>query len=171
MKKSQRSFSSFDIVKRTGIKRPTLQDWLTRGYIEPAIKAYGRGTKNSFNRNNLYQLELFRYLTDRGLNREASSRIVRDFSIDTLCRHYSKDLSKEYADSQNGKDVGQRLYDSPDDFLFMLIARNGERYDHDYVFSQDQQVLDYRDFEEIYLVNLSKIMSRVEKAFELEKVF
>ncbi len=47
MEKGKKYFSSFEIMERAGIKRPTFGDWIARGFIEPAVKAEGRGTKKT----------------------------------------------------------------------------------------------------------------------------
>ncbi len=106
---------------------------------------------------------------ERGLNRDQSSKIAKDFSINTLSRHFQGGIRKEMMTPPGDE---KRLYDAPEDFLFMLIARDGDRYEHDYLFSQDQKAaIDYRNFDEIYFVNLKRIMSRVVRAFDLDEVF
>jgi hypothetical protein len=69
------SFTTFDIVKRLGIKRERLKDWIGRGFIRPSIqKAKGVGTKSLFDRMDLYFIKLFEFLVKAGLSREVASK-------------------------------------------------------------------------------------------------
>jgi hypothetical protein len=85
------TFTSFEICKNLKISRPTLQDWIARGFIHPSTRASGRGTKNSFSRDNLYQIELFRILVSRGFNRSEIGKWVRDIP----CGKFSKVALKD----------------------------------------------------------------------------
>ena len=75
----QGRYTYSDVLRFFGINRVTLQDWLFRGYIEPDIKADGKGTRNYYSKENLYQISLFCFLTDHGFYREEAARLVKEF--------------------------------------------------------------------------------------------
>lgn len=59
------TYSTFAIQRMFDIKRITFHEWINRGYITPSIQAAnGRGTKNLFNRLDLYRIALFRHLIE-----------------------------------------------------------------------------------------------------------
>jgi len=66
----QHEFSTFDVAELLGIKRVALAQWLSRGYIEPSVqKARGRGGRNKFSINDLYQIKFFMRLLESGVCR------------------------------------------------------------------------------------------------------
>jgi hypothetical protein len=64
-------FEASDITEITGVKRPRLQQWLERGFIHPSIqKAEGHGSRNVYNRYDLYRIGIFKKLVESGLSRK-----------------------------------------------------------------------------------------------------
>jgi DNA-binding transcriptional MerR regulator len=95
-------FTTFEIRDSLGITVDRLKDWQKRGFITPSVRiASGAGTKNIFNRLDVYCLELFRYLLGRGFSREmAADRIktLKDVkSIMQRAKEHSKELGEEWS--------------------------------------------------------------------------
>lgn len=77
MKSSSKTYTTTDIA-RLGIKRERLKEWMSRGFIKPSVEsATGAGTKNLFSLWDLYMIQLFQYLVERGFSREDSARRIR----------------------------------------------------------------------------------------------
>jgi hypothetical protein len=64
-------FSTFDIVKRLGINRNTLQSAIAGGYVVPDIQKASKkdGTRSKFSREGLYTVSLFFKLIQFGRSR------------------------------------------------------------------------------------------------------
>jgi hypothetical protein len=73
-------FTTWDIMKRKelGLDRSQLKVLLEKELIEPTVRAKGRGTKNLFDLDALYRLELYLRLRDWGLQRGPASRVSKD---------------------------------------------------------------------------------------------
>lgn len=77
MRKTDGEYTTSDLAK-LGIKRERLKEWMTRGYVEPSIqKGEGTGHWHLFSRIDLYLLELFKYLLQRGFSRKEAHRRVK----------------------------------------------------------------------------------------------
>ena len=51
------------------IETGKLREWVSRGYIKPAFPATSRGSANTLDRKNIYQIALFDHLLKLGLSR------------------------------------------------------------------------------------------------------
>lgn len=69
-------FSTFDIGKILNIPRERLKDWMNNGFVKPAIKAQGKGTKAIFNTENLYEIALFQKMITLGFNRKNAAEFI-----------------------------------------------------------------------------------------------
>lgn len=70
-------FSTFNVEKILGIKRTCLQEWLNRGFIKPSIqKAFGKGSKALFSREDIYKIKLFEVLLTTGFKRDKAKDII-----------------------------------------------------------------------------------------------
>ena len=76
MKNIETTYTTSDIA-RLNIKRERLKVWMEKGWIKPSVQvAKGAGTKNLFNRLDLYIILLFKQLVEHGFTgEEAHSRI------------------------------------------------------------------------------------------------
>ena len=155
-KDRKRKFSSFEIERNLNIKRVTLQDWLSRGFIDPEKKADGRGTKNKFSVWNLYQIKLFQVLIEHGLSREEASKRAKEYNFANLSNDRVKKL----------KSKGIDFFDEKTEVDFLVIKRNGESLASEYKLSGEKIDMSlYQNDDEIHFVNLTKIMREVNKAF------
>jgi hypothetical protein len=85
MKKGE-EFTTWDVFKSLGIHRECIREWLQRGFVKAsAKKADGIGTKNLFNRWDLYMVALFQHLVLSGLSREVASRVLKRINEDVEC--------------------------------------------------------------------------------------
>jgi DNA-binding transcriptional MerR regulator len=63
-------YTAANVLKITGVKRQRLHDWIDRGFLSPSIqRAEGAGTKNIFNRYDLYRIAIFKKLVEEGFPR------------------------------------------------------------------------------------------------------
>ena len=150
------SYTTFEVVKKMGIRQERLREWIDRGFIIPSIqKAQGRGTKNIFSRDDLYKLGLFQYLLSISLSRKRAAEIVKylylsqpylSFEPGTVVINLREEgLTMPYLD-------GKMTFDS------IRIEPKGEAIE-----------LSFKgDFDEIdsyVVINFSKIKRRVDTAF------
>ena len=74
-----------DVTRITGVSRPRMEQWMQLGYIKPSVnRASGRGTRNIFDRYDLYKIALFRHITETGWYREDAGRLLRALDDDTI---------------------------------------------------------------------------------------
>ena len=59
------------------IETGKLREWVSRGYIKPAFPATSRGSANTLDRKNIYQIALFDHLLKLGLSREKAAKIIK----------------------------------------------------------------------------------------------
>lgn len=74
--KTKDEFSLFEVRDKLGITRNRLQEWVSMGFITPKEKAAGAGTKNVFDRNNVYQIRLFQIFLKLGVYRKDAKSIL-----------------------------------------------------------------------------------------------
>lgn len=75
-------FSTFEIAKLFGTPRSSLQQYLDRGFISPSIeKAQGKGTRNRFSTDDLYQVRIFQKLHSVGLPQKEASEMSYDILL------------------------------------------------------------------------------------------
>ena len=78
-------FTTFQIVKKLGINRNTLQQYLDRGLIEPSIqKSTGKGTKNIFSLHDLYRIMFFLKLHAGGYSQKVASAYSKPIRFDKV---------------------------------------------------------------------------------------
>lgn len=71
-------FYSSDIVRITGVKQTRLHGWIERGWIRPSVqKGVGTGSKNIYNRFDLYNIEMFKQLVSQGLPRKVIASYIQ----------------------------------------------------------------------------------------------
>ena len=79
----QEVYQTAAVTAITGVKRPRLQTWLERGWIQPSIQSgSGAGTRNIFSRNDLYIIGIFKLLTETGIPRETVGDIIAELKGD-----------------------------------------------------------------------------------------
>jgi hypothetical protein len=71
------TYTSFQVRDILKIDYTRLQEWIKRGYVVPTIPATGRGTKSKFSRNDLYSIQTFLLLLQRGISREIAAAMVK----------------------------------------------------------------------------------------------
>jgi len=73
----RREFSTLDIVKLLGIPRERLRVWIDKGYITPSIQtADKQGEKHLFSVVDLYIIEIFKYLIEKGYSRDKACVLI-----------------------------------------------------------------------------------------------
>jgi hypothetical protein len=76
-------FTTWDVIKRLGIHRERLREWLRLGFVSAsAQRADGIGTKHLFTRWDLYMVALFQHLVLSGLSRKAAGGVLKRVNED-----------------------------------------------------------------------------------------
>ena len=139
-------FTLFDIVKRTGIKRETLNDWKVKGYIKTSrTKPISRGDKAFFDFWGLNGIILFRRLLKQGISRKVAAEIVE--SIEPLKIHSPTDEYKTYeflgvVRTKRGKMVAQFFrQNAPVD---LSVIHRIDDLDHMYVWNYKEVIKEVR---------------------------
>jgi len=114
------------------IKTGKLREWISRGYIKPAYPATSRGSANTLDMENIYQIALFDHLLRLGLSREKAAKIIR-VQGDPLNQN-KEIIVSALSDSQAYSNVNQKkskLVISTDrnlDDLFVINFRKIKEY-------------------------------------------
>lgn len=154
-KDRKKTWSTFEVSRALGIKRITLQDWISRGYIQPGVQSRGPGTKNEFSIHDLYALELFRTLIRRGVSREEARRRANKFLLLEIGATLSEKLQHDPA-----------IYKDKSHAIMLMITMIGDSYNAEWLFGKGLlSVEDLSAYEEVHLINFSSIMEKVDKAF------
>jgi hypothetical protein len=71
-------FSTLDIVRRLGIPRGRLREWINEGFIEPSIqKSKGHGSKSLFSRLDVYAIVYYKHLIEKlHLPRSEAAKVI-----------------------------------------------------------------------------------------------
>jgi hypothetical protein len=72
------TYSTLEIVSELGIPRERLRDWMNRGFITPSIPANGQGTKAVFTLSDVCDIAVFKFLVDKGLDRNVASKLIKE---------------------------------------------------------------------------------------------
>lgn len=155
------TFSSFQAVKILKIKKERLQEWLHKGFITPEVRASGRGTRNRFSKTNLYEIALFDYLLQRGLSRKESTNILRTDIMDIKRQHVEKILKMVNDDIQSRSIIPA-----------LIIYKTGDNYSSKVVFEKEirfdlRQDISKPDVDEVQIINIEKIIQKVNQAVRL----
>jgi len=150
------SFSTFDLVKIFGINRMTLNDWMKMGFVEPSIeKAQGAGTKSRFSREDLYRIQVFRFLLDRGFSRGDASKHAY---------HVAREISHEQAEDLNLTPDQKTLLESPK--VIVITYKNG-RFSGGYSQPDGDLKMKFKDdYDFVLAVNFEKIRRQVDAMIE-----
>ena len=152
-------FKAADVVKITGVKRTRLQQWLERGYIHPSIQvASGHGTRNIYNKIDLYNIAIFKKITESGFSRELASKFI---SMGVIT-----------AEQVDKHDTGAAMA------LFILFMRRDDEVKSRLMYYDKEDevgVLDIRHlmgelkmeaFDDIYIINFPLIKDQIDQRIE-----
>jgi len=168
-------FTTFDIIKKFGLKRERLKDWMERGYIEPSVqKARGVGTKNLFNTWDLYMIKLFQHLTSRGFPREfVSIRInilksLRDDGILGSKIEYFNFivLTNMPRSKPRSSEFYNKLHSRPDEYTGIIYNTEGGDLAILRSLEYISDILDHPYWEDVIIVNFKNIRGFVDNAIK-----
>lgn len=156
--KTQKFFSSKEVLQITDVKRTRLHQWQEYGWLKPSGEvAYGHGTRNLYTRQDLYNIRLFREITERGLHRKVVGSFlshVDDYPI---------------KDNQDWGSIDLWLFARVEDEIIPICVEH-DRIDEplfSFVCKDLNKPVKY--FDDIYIINFSKIREEVDsKIKELE---
>jgi DNA-binding transcriptional MerR regulator len=81
LRKKDKYYTTFDILKILDIKRERLRKWIDEGFIIPDQKADGVGTKALFSLDSVYRIKFFLELLWIGLTREKAREIAMEITF------------------------------------------------------------------------------------------
>ncbi|MFC1607144.1 MerR family transcriptional regulator [Candidatus Latescibacterota bacterium] len=91
MKDKADIYSTLDVVKILGISRGRIREWTDEGFITPSTPSAGQGKRNGFSRWDLYGIELFRRIIEKGYSRKNATKYYVEWGM------HRKFASKENA--------------------------------------------------------------------------
>ena len=142
-------FQMMDVEKICELKRTRLQTWMERGWIVPSIqKATGHGTRNIWNRQDLYNIAIFKKITESGWSRE----VAGDFLVSgVLFFHERVDDIKfiVYMRHENSVRAAALTYNEGDDI----------KIDIEHL----QDNLDMKEFDDMYVINFVKLRTYIDE--------
>lgn len=149
-----------DVVAITGVKQPTLQQWLRDSFIIPSTKAEGTGSRNLFDFSNLCEILLFKKLIDNGISRELASYQIKVMPPMSLFEDVPSDsiFIVTYLNLSSGK-VGSAWHST----------ENIKENPHTVTNLLDDQIKEWvsKGFDIISLYSLNKIIEDVKKGIAL----
>lgn len=81
------SFSTFDLVKLFKIPRSNIQQYIDRGLIVPSVrKSTGKGMKNIFSKQDLFEFQLFMQLAAFGVQPKHAAAMVEGIEFSSVGR-------------------------------------------------------------------------------------
>ena len=156
-------------VKKLGIKRERLKEWMSKGFVQASVKASGPGTKNLFSLLDLYQIKLFAYVVDCGFSREEAAFRTGVFSRaqETLRDEtYTTGLGQA-CDIEQKKALGTGLAGLAEAPFIALHKKRNEKDGEQFRLLYDGQQFDldrYRDSDYILIINFKKIRLAIDSA-------
>lgn len=74
-----------DVCKKSKIKAGKLQAWMDNGWIVPSVQvAAGSGTRNIFNRDDLYAIQMLKVMIGMGVPRKFAGAVTKEFQYSKL---------------------------------------------------------------------------------------
>ncbi len=143
-------YTTFNLQKAFGWKVDTMKEWMIRGFVVPAIRANGIGTKNLFSRFDIYLAKLFVDLLKQGLSREGASGVTKSIyaQLTMICTN------------------GHTLDDELAKMAYVVVVKNGERSQISWLSLEDldklSQIVKESSIDSVLIVNFWKIVGGVD---------
>jgi len=155
-------FFAKDIEKITSVKRNRLQAWIEKGFVSPSIlEAEGHGTRNIWSIIDLYNIAVFKKLTESGLSRT----LVAEFIALGAIAPDLMDFELADIDMIAYVKIGKKVEAHPVLGRILNLEKAFARISHTGV-----DIFPVSDFDFVFLLNFQKIKHGVdEKAKELIK--
>ena len=119
------------------IESGKLREWISRAYIRPTYPATSRGSANTLDMKNIYEIALFDHLLKLGLSREKAAKIIK---------------AQEDQRNQEKEIIITPLSDSS---VYIDVNRKKSKI----VISTSP------DFDDLIVINFQKIIDKVDKIF------
>jgi len=191
-------FFASDMEKVTGAKRTRWVQWRERGWLDaPAVQvAEGHGTRNIWNRVDLYDIALFRKISEMGLSRKAAAYILQQmaFGLGGLPYDVLHNISPTEDVPIEARNNLERAYQSNrrkcwERFKYLLYFRREDRdwgivkllssgkIDFKEIFSRwipkkpalkylAKRIEPFSDFDFVHIIDLQKIKREVDEKIE-----
>lgn len=155
--------STLELCKVLGESRGRVRGWMDDGYIQPSYPSQGQGQKAVFTRADVYAVQLFRKLVDRGFNRKVASECA------LVYREIPRVVNYLYYRTrfENGERIIEyELFAGLGPFKTEIGLGNPETgYPCKITFGSSKPTL-VEDWEDIYIVNIQKWFDEVEDALD-----
>lgn len=136
-------FYASDVEKICSVRRTRLHAWIERGWLTPSIhKGVGSGSRNIYNRFDLYNIEMFKNLVNQGLPRKMIASYFQ--SMIALHLHFTGsiiDVIEFWAFGRKGEKfyaeviTADSLKEPIDVFLCSDFIRKTSFYDNIFLFN------------------------------------
>ena len=147
-----------DVSKILDIRIERLREWVNKEFIEPEMKAEGKGYKNLFSDWDILEIKFFSNLVERGFSRKEASiqyySLKQMASLHTFCADYG---DEEYSEKHHGiKYVA----------IYRINRIDGDTHMETFNEADDIEGIDLIDlhpnFDEIFVFNIGKLKKEVE---------
>ncbi len=151
------TWGSTEICKALKINKNSFNNWVRDGYLVPTYPGKGTGTSHGWSIDNLYEIELFRYLIDTGIVKNEAAKIIKTHPFGKA-EWLQRVVLPEHPHPENIQT------EKP---LLEILIKDG-KYRTMLVPSKtiiiEPEKLD--DLDEVRLISLKKIERRIKKLFE-----
>jgi hypothetical protein len=172
-----KEFLASAVTKITGVKLNRLQPWMERKFITPSIEvASGHGTRNRFNRADLYKIATLKKLVEGDFHRKVAANIV---SAAFMGMKTNQDQKRAESGEGGIKSVfwfviisqqEGRTRTITDSFLHspldVCFGKNdkGEIIEQDPMVQLNEKIIDgfEKGGDDVFILNLSKIIDEVD---------
>lgn len=133
-------YTTFDIIKKLGIKRERLKNWIMSGYIIPAFQSeIGQGKKSYFTKWQLYVIKLFEYFVENGISRQKAAEMT--FSCNALIIDEIRRMNPK---------------------IIAVGKKDDSEYGMEMIFDKDIKNIRYDQYRTVLVVNFDRIKNQVE---------
>ncbi len=154
-------FTTHHVTKVLDIPMQRLRVWLLNGYIAPAIPSGGQGQKAFFLKEDLYVIALFKKLLEKGFKRELASKYCNSMKGINTPLGFANYLTIWTTEIDGKFVMGSHLLAGSEKFRVDILPNMVNIWPGD-----DQKLVKAVDVDwnDIYIINLTKIMRRVDTA-------
>lgn len=177
-----KEFLASAVTKITGVKLNRLQPWMERGFITPSIEvAAGHGTRNRFNRADLYKIATLKKLVEGDFHRKVAANIVSAAFMGMRTRQDQKRAENKekgvksviwfvvISRQEGGKrTVADSFLHSPYDLYFVKDETTKQIIQKDPMTSLSDKIVAgfEKGGDDVFVLNLSKIIDEVDSKIQ-----
>lgn len=142
-------YYNLDVLKAIDEKPDTFNAWLREGFVKPSVsKASGQGTRNIFNRADLFNIMLFKTLLKTASNRNEASNISKGALIN---------WEKMEKDGGNFVLCFAKKIDEKQELRILPVIKLANNSDEVNLIEDKIK----SDYDAVFIINLTKIIRQV----------